>query len=81
MKGDEWGYCKYCAFEVAVDPETGNMLAHERRDGTWSSSRCYGSLLEPSPQPSPEAKPVTWEEDVVQALEEVEVGGGSLEPE
>jgi hypothetical protein len=53
MKGDEWGYCKYCAFEVAVDPETGNMLAHERRDGTWSSSRCYGSLLEPSPQPSP----------------------------
>jgi hypothetical protein len=83
-----WGYCEYCAFEVAVDPETGRMLAHERRNGGWDFVRCYGSLLDPTEQPAPEAKPKTWQEAVVEALsensnvtlEEVVTGGEPGEP-
>jgi hypothetical protein len=66
---EAWGYCKYCAFQVARDLETGNLLVHTRRTGSWDTERCYGSLLEPSPQPGPEAKKTSLEEDLAEALE------------
>lgn len=65
-----WGFCKYCAFQVAVDLETGKMLAHERRNGGWAFVRCYGSLMEPTEQPAPDAMPVKWEQEFVDALSE-----------
>lgn len=66
-----WGYCKYCAFEVAVNPETGRMLIHERMKGDKTNQRCYGSLLEPTPQPAPEATPTAWWEATMEALTQV----------
>ncbi|MFI8326966.1 hypothetical protein [Streptomyces sp. NPDC085529] len=27
-----WRYCQYCAFNVALDLDTGQMLAHQRMD-------------------------------------------------
>jgi hypothetical protein len=66
---EAWGYCKFCAFQVARDMDTGNLLPHMRRTGSWDTERCYGSLMEPSPQPGPEAKKISLEEDLAQALE------------
>jgi hypothetical protein len=49
------------------------MLRHYRRTGDWDSSKCYGSLLDPTEQPSPECSPVSWEVELVQAMKEAEV--------
>lgn len=67
-----WGFCKYCAFQVAVDLDTGQMLAHDMPvPGTTAGhTRCYGSLLEPSEQPAPECTPITWQQELVAALTE-----------
>lgn len=74
-----WGFCEFCAFEVAADIETGQLLVHSRRAGGWEFIRCYGSLLEPTPQPAPEAKPKRWEEAVVEALSEnTEIDNGGF---
>ncbi|GGR51461.1 hypothetical protein [Streptomyces roseolus] len=63
-----WGYCPYCAFEVALDPDAGQMLAHERMDMGFIKRRCYGSLMPPAAQPGPEAEPVTYEEVIADAI-------------
>ncbi|MFE6222947.1 hypothetical protein [Streptomyces sp. NPDC057854] len=63
-----WGYCQYCAFNVALDLDTGRMLAHERMDLGFINRRCYGSLMQPSAQPGPEAEPVTYEDVIADAI-------------
>lgn len=54
----EWGYCRYCAFEVTV--EDGKLGLHLRfLDGVTSDRvECPGSGREPTEQPGPEAKAV-----------------------
>lgn len=63
-----WGFCKYCAYEVAVDIETGQLLVHNNPRSMGPIKRCYGSLLAPTVPTPTEATPVTWEETVVEAL-------------
>lgn len=62
-----WGYCMYCAFQVATDQDTGQMFVHARLK-KWVSERCYGSLLEPTEQPGPEAEPVSYEDVIADAI-------------
>lgn len=59
---DAWGYCRYCAFEVAVDLETRQMLVHERMGRGYLKTRCYGSLM------APEAEPVSYEDVIADAI-------------
>jgi hypothetical protein len=40
--------------------------------GGWTWSRCYGSLLEPTEQPDPEAWPITYTKVLQDALNENE---------
>jgi len=68
---DGWGFCCYCAFEVAVNKDSGIMYVHDRRHAEWSVRRCYGSLLEPTPQPAPEARPKPYEEAIYEAMEAI----------
>jgi hypothetical protein len=66
-----WGYCCFCAFDVATDVETGDMLPHDYRYTysaassvyiNFGSRKCWGSYLSPT-RPSPEvATRVTFEE-------------------
>jgi hypothetical protein len=37
----EWGYCRYCAYEVAV--EDGKILKHERYAGSYEKLECPGT--------------------------------------
>jgi hypothetical protein len=70
---DAWGFCKYCAFQVATQLEPPHqVLIHERMAGGWTWSRCYGSLLEPTEQPDPEAWPITYTKVLQDALNENE---------
>lgn len=73
LKDDPAGFCRYCAFVVAVDSDTGLMLAHERVKSIKYGSnaeRCYGSLLEPTEQPGPEAWPEPYEKVIADAIAE-----------
>lgn len=63
-----WGYCRYCAFEVAVDLETRQMLVHERMGRGYLKVRCYGSLMAPTEQPAPETEPVSYEDVIADAI-------------
>lgn len=76
---DAWGFCKYCAFEVAVDIEAGRIYPHDRRAGDWAMRRCYGSLLEPTPLPTPERRPVL--DALTEALVEHVTGPKIYQPE
>jgi hypothetical protein len=40
-----WGYCKYCAFLVAVVPGVNTMVHHSRRSGDWAIKACKGNGL------------------------------------
>lgn len=62
----EWGFCQYCAFLIPV--EDGRLFVHERRDGGWSTTRCYGSNMEPTEQPAPEAHPKSYMDVIAEAL-------------
>lgn len=52
-----WGFCPWCAFQVARDPEAGTLLDHERQTGDREKVTCYGSGRVGGIQPAPEAKP------------------------
>lgn len=56
---DAWGFCKYCAFDVAVqteDPFT--MLDHKRTTNGWGMKFCPGGGCVPTVAPGKEAAPV-----------------------
>ncbi|WP_432112778.1 hypothetical protein [Streptomyces sp. S1] len=65
---DAWGYCPYCAFVVAVDLESRQMLGHDRMGDCFITRRCYGSLMEPGVQPAPEAEPIPYEDVIANAI-------------
>jgi hypothetical protein len=52
----EWGYCRYCAYEVAT--EYGVMLKHERYAGSYEKLECPGSNRKATEQPAPECQPI-----------------------
>jgi hypothetical protein len=52
----EWGFCRYCAYEVAV--EDGTILDHERYAGSYEKLKCPGSGRKATKQPGPEARPI-----------------------
>lgn len=52
-----WGFCRYCAFSVAVVLEDGRMMEHKRRTGSWDHERCGGSGRKPTRQLRPEMTP------------------------
>ncbi|MFD4474614.1 hypothetical protein ACFWPU_00655 [Streptomyces sp. NPDC058471] len=57
-----WGFCRYCAFQVATLLEPPHkMLAHDRLTGYGGkeSCRCHGSLLEPTVQSGPDVAPAS----------------------
>lgn len=55
-----WSFCQFCAFLVASDTETGDMLPHLRsrtvRAGfrvNFEYEECWGTHLAPTPLPDP----------------------------
>lgn len=52
----EWGYCRYCAYEVAV--EDGKILKHERYAGSYEKLECPGTGRKATKQPAPECQPI-----------------------
>lgn len=55
MNGD-WGFCPFCAFEVAVDD--GLLVGHDRFAGSYDRVECPGSGRKAEVQPGPEAEPI-----------------------
>lgn len=53
-----WGYCRYCAFEVAVDIDTGLIAFHEPLYTNSVRRPCNGNGKRPTPQPGATADPL-----------------------
>lgn len=75
-----WGYCKYCAFEVARDAQDNVLFKHSHMDASWVKRPCCGGGKPPSQAPGLEAEPVappppTFEEVITDALDEDEDTG------
>lgn len=52
---EAWGYCECCAFMVAKNVETGNLLGHEI--SSLNSEVCNGSYWPADPTPEKSAAP------------------------
>lgn len=64
---DAWGFCRYCAFDVAVTLNSPRlMLPHGRTDYGWIKRPCYGGDREPTEAPGKEATPVPTPEEEVE---------------
>lgn len=57
---DAWAFCQFCAFLVASDTETGDLLPHLRsrtvHTGVYVNfeyEECWGTHLAPTPLPDP----------------------------
>ncbi len=55
---DAWGFCRWCAFEVAINPER-VMVQHQRRRTGSDDSLCPGSWKTAEPETPRTAKAVS----------------------